>query len=111
MKTLKEKLIWDLANEILETHGDRVDSMDIVESNEYGDDNIKIYHGEGHCFELEKQTHCEPEEINDYNDIHELQKDGCTYHFDEPWDNFTQIGIDKAIKKLEEYAIISNEAS
>lgn len=106
MEKPKEKIIWDLAQEVLNTHGDRIDSMDIIETDDFDEVHIKIYHGKGHCFELEKQVHFDPteEKMSDYSDIHALQKDGCTYHFDEPWDGYTYVGIDKAIELLKEYA-------
>ena len=104
----KEMVIFKLATEILDTHGDRVASMDLIESDFDNDNQIKIYHGNGHCFELEQQRHCEPDKVDNFDDIHDLQKDGCTYYFNEPWDGYTEIGIDKAIDLLSEYAKIES---
>ena len=82
-------------------HGDRVDSMDLIESNHGDDEFIKIYHGKGHCFELEKEYICEPDEVSNFEGVY---KDGYCYTFCEPWDGYTEIGLDKAIELLSEYA-------
>ena len=51
------------------------------------DKRYRVYHKQGYCFEIEKQQHCEPDEIEDSN-IDGLQLDGCTYHFDDMSWNF-----------------------
>ena len=101
--TRKEVIIFGLANKILETHGDRVDSMDLIENSINGDESIKIYHGKGHCFELKKEYICEPDEVLNFDGVCD---DGYCYTFFEPWDGFTETGIDKAIELLNEYAEI-----
>lgn len=110
MKTLKEILpheviIYKLAQEIINTHGDRVDSMDLIEDNHGDYEFIKIYHGKGHCFDLTKEYICDIDDVENYENVY---KDGYCYTFCEPWDGFTQIGIEKAIKLLNEYAKIEN---
>lgn len=103
---IKEKYIWLLAKEIINTHGDIIDHLHLIEHCSDGfRSHIKIYHGDGYCFELEKQEHCSPSDYDEYkSDIVDLQKDGCTYHFGEPWDEFRVAGIKQAISFLSEYA-------
>lgn len=100
---LKAKTIWLLAQEILSTHGYRVDSIDIIETD---NEEIKIYHGNGHCFEIKKEYCCEPEEVEyfDYTDY-----EGYCYTFTEPWDDYTEVGEDKCIELLSEYAELPNQ--
>ena len=105
----KERFIWDIVNEILESRGETVDDISIHESGDSIDESYKIYCSDGYCFELEKQSHCEPDELDDYSDIHALESDGCTYHFSEPWDGFKEAGIDKAIEILNQYAGLTND--
>ena len=93
----KERLLWDIVSEILDTHGDMVDSMHIIEYKDaYDNENRKIYHSDGYCIELSK------EEENE-NEVHGVE-DGFVYTFSEPWDGFKEAGIDKAIEILNEYA-------
>jgi hypothetical protein len=107
---IKELRVWKLAQEVIDTYGEMVDHLHLIESEEFGIEfRIKIYHADGYCFELEKQVHCEPEEIEDYCDIHALQPGGCTYHFSEPWDGFKTAGIDKAIEELSVFAQLEFE--
>ena len=99
----KERQLWNKAISILEREGEIAGNLHLIE---FDDDEfsyeIKIYHGDGYCIVLEKQTHCDPEEIEDYL-IFGLQEDGCTYHFREPYDGFKTMGIDKALEELSKY--------
>lgn len=99
----KQQQLWKLAQDILETHDGLVGKLQLCESNDCDVEfNIKIYHGNGYCWELQKQVHCEPDEVEDYY-VTGLEKDGCLYHFTEPWDGFTETGIDKAVEELSIY--------
>jgi len=92
----RERLIWNIVSEILDTHGDEVDGMSIHEyTDAYGNDNRKIYHNQGYCFELSKE---------EASDIEACIEEGFVYTFSEPWDGFQEAGIDKAIEILNEYA-------
>lgn len=99
---IKEKQIWLLAKGILDTHGELFGSLHLIpETIDGWIHKVKVYHNEGYCFELERQEHCDAEDYEECVDhIVLLQKDGCTYHFDEPWDGFKVAGIDKAIDLL-----------
>jgi hypothetical protein len=96
----KQKLIWDIVSEILSTHGDMVDSIHIIEYKDaYDNENRKIYHSDGYCFELSK----EEADVNGFCDV----EDSFVYIFFEPWDGFKEAGIDKAIEILNEYASLN----
>lgn len=107
MKT-KEVFIWDIVTEILENHGDFVADVSIHEHDEYVDICRKIYCSDGYCFELKKETVCDPDEVNE-TAVEGLEPDGCVYSYDEPWDGFKEAGIDKAIEILNAYAGLKNE--
>ena len=75
----KEKQIWDIVSYILGNYGEEVDGISIHESEkaENGELHRKIY------------TH----HMN-------IVEDGCVYYFCEPWDEFNEAGIEKAIEIL-----------
>lgn len=99
----KEKLIWDIVSEILDTHGDMVDSIHIIEYRDaYDNENRKIYHSDGYCFELSKEK-------ADENEFFGVE-DGFVYTLSEPWDGFKKAGIDKAVEILNEYAGLNIES-
>ncbi|MFW5847883.1 MAG: hypothetical protein ACOCVF_03105 [bacterium] len=93
----KDLIFWELALNILNTCGERLDSMDLIFYSGWDNENIKIYHKNGHCFEITKEYCCEPEEIDQFDNV---DKDGYIYIFREPWEDYTRIGIDKAIQLL-----------
>jgi len=104
---IKEIRVWELAQEMIETHGEMASGLHFLGHDEYGENfphfRIRIYHANGYCFELKKQVYCEPEEVQDYPYIPGLQPDGCIYHFSEPWDGFKTAGIEKAIQILDKF--------
>lgn len=97
-----EKKIWELAQEVINKHGEMTESLHLIESTESYDYKIRIYHGEGYCWDLEKQFVCEPNEIKDYQHIEDLQEDGCIYNFFEEWEGFKKTGITGAHVLLRE---------
>lgn len=93
----KEKTIWDLASAILDTHGNEVECLSIIETGGmFGDDGRTIYHRDGHCFKLTMI----PADPDDACDV----EDGFVYVFDEPFEGYHRAGIDRAIELLSEYA-------
>ena len=103
----KEKFIWDIVSEILESHGDMVDDISIHEHTECYNRFRKIYCSKGYCFELSEM----PEEQEIWNsDISEyVNKRVLEYEFSEPWEGFKSAGIDEAIKILNTYAGLVEE--
>lgn len=98
----KQKQLWDLASEILHTHGDLIDNIHIIEDG-YSDDLMRRIYAKtsdntGYCFEVYKVEASEDEFAH--------VEDGHVYSFDERWDDFDTGGIDKAIEILREYAKI-----
>tara|TARA_R110000851_G_scaffold318322_1_gene482130 strand:- start:208 stop:519 length:312 start_codon:yes stop_codon:yes gene_type:complete len=100
----KEKKIWIIANNILETHGYMVDNISIHDHKDGFDSFIKIYCSDGYCWELKKELivneelgACDSHLLADEND--------WDYQFSEPWDDFKESGIDKAIELLGGYGI------
>ena len=92
----KEKFIWDIVSEILESHGDCVDDISIHEYEEFEDQFYKVYCSKGYCFELSK--------IKADEDQFDNTECGFVYSYSEPWDGFKEAKIDKAIKILNRYA-------
>ena len=101
MKNLAHK-IWNVAQKVLNTHGNKIDSMDLIENKFDNDITITIYHGNGHCFELQKEYICQPEDVNKFENV---ESDGYCYTFIEPWDEYIIIGKEKALELLKEYTI------
>lgn len=105
MKTTKEKFIWDIVTEILENHGDFVDDISIHEHEDI-DEHRKVYCSQGYCFELSKK---EIDLAEDESNDEAFEEDGILYEyfFTEPWDEFKEAGIRKAIEILNTYAGLS----
>ncbi len=92
----KEKQIWDIVNQIIDKHGEDLEGLSIHEDNpRWGEERRKIYSHKGYCFELMRIE-------GDEETIHDVE-DGYVYSFFEPWDEFKEAGIDKAIKLLSNY--------
>jgi hypothetical protein len=98
MKKSIENKCWQLARNVdadlaidrglqIEDHGE-VD-LNIWE--------IQIFSNEGHCWNLIKEKHCEPEEVESHDDV---EPDGCLYTVTEPWRGFTTAGTDKLLSDL-----------
>jgi hypothetical protein len=101
---MEEKKLYLLIKEILDTHGDIVDDLHIVDVSEFGDDEeFRIYHGDGYCFDVKKEYACEPDEVDSFE---EVDKDGFSYSTYFGWDGFKECTLDKAKELLEEYAKI-----
>lgn len=103
----KNRLLWDLTTEILDTHGDIVDNIHIIEDESRdGELMRRIYaktsNNTGYCFEVYK-AEADPDEFTDV-------EEGHVYYFDERWDDFDTGGIDKAIEILNEYAGLNIES-
>ena len=99
----KEKFIYRITQEILDNHGDMVDAIHIIDSTgEDGAEQFRIYHGEGYCFDLKREV--ADSSNRDNWDFSNLGNDGYYYTFGEYFDDFTIIGIDKAIELLNHYA-------
>jgi len=96
----KERKIWDIVQNILENHGDFVDNISIHEGSDIDNESITIYNSDGYCWELLKGEVCEPDEVRNFDDV---DADGCVYSFQEPWEDFKNSGVDKAIEILSVY--------
>lgn len=98
----KEKFIWDIVSEILDSHGDMVDDISIHEHEECNDKFRKIYCSKGYCFEISEIP--DEQEVWDDHRGEYMEKRVLEYEFNEPWDGFNEAGIDEAIKILNVYA-------
>ena len=98
----KEKQLYLLVKEILNTHGDMVDELHIVEqSGIYEDKEFRIYHGDGYCFDVKKESACDPDEIEDFEGVDE---DGFSYSTYFGWDGFKDCDLRIATELLSRYA-------
>lgn len=97
---IKEQQLFEKVNALGEGTHERIDAMLVSEPMDFENEaRYRVYHHSGFCFEIERQQHCESDEIEDYNDIHMLQPDGATYHFDDmsiEFDGFNGCNIDTA---------------
>ncbi len=86
-----------MVSRILGNYGEEVDGISIHESEkaENGELHRKIYTHHGYCFELTCYTDYDSENMDDV-------EDGCIYAFCEPWEGFSEVGIDNAIETLRE---------
>lgn len=74
------------------------DQMDFM-----NDATFRVYHSNRYCFEIEKQQHCEPDEVDEFDDIHLLQPDGATYHYRDlniEFEDFNECNINTALKLI-----------
>ena len=98
---MKAKKIFKMIQSILETHGDLVDKLHIVDITEIpSDEEFRIYHGDGYCFDCKKEEICDADEIEYYEEVDEEGNSYSTYH---EWDGFKESDDDKAIELLSEY--------
>ena len=100
MKHTKE--LFDTVSALDEAdHGDFSIHLTSERMNFANEATFRIYHSNGYCFEIERQQHCESDEVADYiNDIHNLQPDGATYHYSDcsiQFDGFKIIKVDSAL--------------
>lgn len=99
----KERKLWLIVQDILDNHGDYVDDISIHESTGYWqDEGFKIYVSAGYCWEIGREEMCAAEEVLNYEGVDE---DGWSYSFSEPWEEFKESGIDKAIEILGAYGL------
>ena len=101
----KEKQLWLIVQNILDTHGDQIDGISIHDDDDFrmGTENFKIYHHDGFCWELQRESMCDPDDVDDVDPMEGVDDDGFVYSFAEPWDGFKESGIDKAIEILGTY--------
>ena len=80
---IKEQQLFKKVDLLGEGTHDRIDVMLVSEQIDFENEaTYRVYHHSGYCFEVERQQHCEPSEIEDY-DIYNLQEDGASYHFED----------------------------
>jgi len=94
----KEQELFEKVATLHEGTHDKVDIMLVSDPmDEVNEARFRVYHNDGYCFEVERQQHCESDEVDEYNDIHNLQPDGATYHFDDMgFDGFKKCDVDIA---------------
>lgn len=71
-------------------------------SSHNAEESYRVYHIDGYCFDIQREYQCDPDEIEDYNDIEWLEDDGYTYSFTSEYDNFKSLDIDKAIELMKQ---------
>lgn len=109
---MKERELYKLVNEVLDTHGDLVDKIHIIDNSEFDKKEFRIYHGDGYCWDVTVETMVETmvedevEIFENEGSFTEENGDCVFYGFSEEWDGFKQSGIDKAIELFSEYAQI-----
>lgn len=103
LKLSDEKRIWLLAEDIYLKDEGIKGKMHVVRCySHHFKEGLRIYHAEGHCWEIFKEYVCEPKECQEYP---KADNDGHAYTFIEPFDEFKKTGIEVAIEKMSKHML------
>ena len=78
---------------------DNLVGIDIHHTEDCQDEEYRLYHKDGYCFDIRKIYVCEPEDVRDVqNGVDYLEDDGYTYEFFSLWDGFIKLSLKQAIE-------------
>lgn len=97
--------IYLMIKDILENHGDMIDNLHIIENESVDEESFRIYHGDGYCFDINKEYICEPDEVDGFEDV---EPDGFMYSTYFGWDGFKPCDENIVIDLLSNFTKIIN---
>lgn len=81
--------------EVIEGELHIIDNSNTFEPDGGGE--FRVYHKAGYCFDVKREYICEPEEVDQYDDVY---KDGFSYSVFDEWDGFKTMTVNRYIKLI-----------